>query len=53
MIDFNLVLGDEFNDRLLSFTFIEDECMELHDTGKRNKVPIKYVRVGNRVLSTF
>ncbi|KAJ4728107.1 Retrotransposon protein, putative, Ty3-gypsy subclass [Melia azedarach] len=51
--DFQLVLGDEFIDRMLPFTFTNDGCMEFNDAGKLHKVPIERIHVGTKVLSAL
>lgn len=53
MSDFQLVLGDEFIDRLLPFTFTEDSYKEFTDAGKRHKVPIELVSVRGNVFGAF
>ncbi|KAJ4725651.1 hypothetical protein OWV82_004489 [Melia azedarach] len=53
MGDFQFVLGDEFIDRMLPFTFTDDGCMEFKDAGMMHKVPVERIQVGVRVLSAL
>lgn len=53
MSDFQLVFFDEFIDKLLLFTFVEDRCMEFTDAGKLHRVPLEQIRVSVSVFYAF
>ncbi|GKV49230.1 hypothetical protein SLEP1_g55993 [Rubroshorea leprosula] len=53
MSDFKLVLGGEFIDQLLPFTFTKDGCIRFEDGNQSHKVPLERLPVGDRVLSAI
>ncbi|GKV33019.1 hypothetical protein SLEP1_g41575 [Rubroshorea leprosula] len=53
MSDFKLVLGGEFIDQLLPFTFTKDGCICFEDGTKSHKVPLERLPAGDRILSAI
>ncbi|GKV20109.1 hypothetical protein SLEP1_g30273 [Rubroshorea leprosula] len=53
MSDFKLVLGGEFIDQLLPFTFTKDGCIRFEDGNESHKVPLERLPAGDRVLSAI
>ncbi|GKV19476.1 hypothetical protein SLEP1_g29735 [Rubroshorea leprosula] len=53
MSDFKLVLGGEFIDQLLPFTFTKDGCIRFEDRNESHKVPLERLPAGDRVLSAI
>lgn len=44
------MLGDEFINQMMPFTFMDDDYMEFKDMGKLDKVSIEQIHVGMRIL---
>ncbi|GKU97925.1 hypothetical protein SLEP1_g10998 [Rubroshorea leprosula] len=53
MNDFKLVLGGEFIDQLLPFTFTKDGCIRFEDGNESHKVPLEWLPAGDHVLSAI
>ncbi|GKV50067.1 hypothetical protein SLEP1_g56783 [Rubroshorea leprosula] len=53
MSDFKLVLGGEFIDQLLPFTFTKDGCICFEDGSKSHNVPLERLPAGDRIHSAI